>query len=297
LACFAVSCGNTKPLATDGGDVTPDAGNPAPDAGAPDAHGDAVYYGVVQAKVAMNATTTDYSAYADFVTGQPFGLSGCMENWPSSGDCCCLRGIPTPLPIQPPDAADMTLTGPGGGVLATLVGGSTSTDGSLTLQGTDDLGVWWYVSPGGYPRADSQPWSPGDVLQVRAAGGAVAPFAGALRTGALLDGITPALGGAPLVIVRGQVFSVAWTPDTGRDATVLLIMRQIATTSVTTCFCEAPDSAGSLAVGTDLLGFYETDQLSGDIQLERLVVTSVRGPNANVDLIGAAAVAGQVTFR
>jgi hypothetical protein len=287
---MAVSCGNTKPLATDGGGVTPEAG-------APDAPGDAVYYGVVLAKVTEDAITNSYAAYADFVTGQPFGVGGCMDSWPQSGDCCCLRGIATPYPIQPPDAADMTFTGAGGGVLATLPGAPPSTNGSLTLQGTSDLGPLWYVSPGGYRWTDSLPWNAGDVLQVQAAGRDVAPFAGELRTGALLDGIRPALGGAPVVIDRGQDFSVAWTPDADRDATVLLTMRQIATNSVTACFCEAPDSAGSLTVATDLLGFYQTDQLSGDIQLERLVVTSVRGPNANVDLIGAAAVAGQMIFR
>jgi hypothetical protein len=314
VAAVAASCGHRKGLGIApeddaAGGAAPDAGAPdagPPDAGAPDAGADATYYGFVLAKLtqgqAPDGAGAAYSAFADFVKGtKPTAPPSCPDSWPSAGSCCCLRGISTPLPEQPPDAATVTIaSADGANVLATLTGSRWVSSGgtvSGTLHGTWDLGLSWVFAPGDYAPVDSVAWSPGDVLRVSATGMEVGAFAGLLDTGDLLTGVTPPIG-PPLVIDRAHDLDIAWTPEDLPGATVLLAIQQFTMRSTLACYCTAPDAAAKLTVSATLLAdFASTDQLSAAIQLERLLVTSISGPNATIDLVGSVAQAGNISFQ
>jgi hypothetical protein len=300
---LAVSCDGrplrlaapTVPDAAAGADAALDAGAPAADAPP------ASYRGFVVAKVDQDPTPngSGFQTLADFAADPSIQIA-CTSNMPGAENCCCATGIDLPLP-NPPDADVITVASVDTGrALALLTPGKPTVDGgvvSSTLQGTSDLGIGWYPKPGVYPWTPSKPWNPGDLLRVSAPGDTVSAFAGSLRTGALLSGVTPALdGAAPLVIDRSQDFTISWPPEGLAGETVLLTVRQISSSAVRACFCSGPDN-GKLTVGASVLGPYTTDQLDAGIQLERLITTTVTSDNAIIDLVGAVAVGGQVQFR
>jgi hypothetical protein len=172
-------------------------------------------------------------------------------------------------------------------------GGTTMT----TLQGTWDLGAQWWAYPGVYPDADSGAWNPGDALRVSASGGEVAPFSGTLQTGALLSGVTPAIGTTPLVIDRTQDLQVSWTPEGRAGENVLLAVQQFTASGGLTCYCEAADPAGRVTVSATLLGQFDTQQPSGRIRVERLITSTAPCANATIDLVGEVSQTGDVSFR
>jgi hypothetical protein len=250
---------------------------------------DVIYTGVVAATLLQGGPTDTYDAFADFQSGPSLGVGVCP-----SGEigCCCLLGIATPLPEQPPDAATLTLaSGEGAGTLATL------TPSASALQGTWDLGDAWATRPGDYPVVTSKPWSPGESLRVSATGGAVHAFSGTLETGALLSGVTPPIGPAPIDVDRTVPFEVSWAPEGKSNASVLLMLQQFRTEGVATCYCFVPDAASQMAMPASLLGNFTTDQLSANVRLERLVTTTASSDDATVELVGQVAQAAPLTFH
>ena len=208
-----------------------------------DSSSEAMYSGVVLAMITQDEATTNYVARAVFTTGPRPAIGGCPH-------CCCgveERGLPRPG--KPPDAGRMTIAAAAGATtLATLVPGSF-VDGHGVFHGMSDLGWSWFSPLSDYAPVDSQPWSPGDSLQVVAAGNEVESFAGVLQAGPSLAGVTPPIGPSPVVVDHSQAFEVSWTPEGKGDATVLLSIPR----SGSVCYCDAPDSAGRLVVDANLL--------------------------------------------
>jgi hypothetical protein len=77
----------------------------------------------------------------------------------------------------------------------------------------------------------------------------------------------------------------------------LLALRQITPSSVTACFCAAPDSAGSLTVPAYVLGQYAPVQSSCTFELERLTTLTVQYGNTTVAFVGATALETAATFQ
>jgi hypothetical protein len=250
------------------------------DAGTAESSSDAIYSGVVLAMITQDQAATSYVSRAVFTTGPRPAIGGCPN-------CCCgveERGLP--LPGKPPDAGRITIAAPAGATtVATL-------DYSGNLYGMSDLGWPWSVPLSDYAPVDSQPWSPGDSLRVLAAGNEVESFAGVLRTGPPLAGITPPIGPSPVIVDRSQAFEVSWTPEGNGDATVLLRLPR----SGSVCYCDAPDSAGRLVVDANLLSTLSVGQ-NGKITLARLTISTVTSGNATIDLVGAVIQAGPLVAQ
>jgi len=292
--------GGTSSLVTGEGGTTgtPDA---ATDAAVSDtgsaldgARSGVIYSGVVLARATQSGTTSSsYGAFVDFTSKYPFYLDSCPGLGPSAGNCCCMIGMSTPMPIQPPDGATVTLTSAdGASTLATLLPStptSTTTTIGPQMYGTWDLGRWGAVVPGCYAPVGSQPWNPGDALRVSATGNQVHAFSGTLQTGSLLSGVTPSIGSAPLVIDHSQNFEVSWTPEGRENESVLL--RLGAAPDV--CYCTVPDSAAKVTVDSSLLSPGGTSTIS----LERLVISTASSDNATITLIGAVELSGEVAFQ
>jgi hypothetical protein len=259
------------------------------------------YCGAVLAKLAQVESGNTYSVYTDFTAEQRLRPTICANLSPTPDICRCVRGHALPYPDQPPDAAQVTLRSPTGAItLATLTPTLPTIDASgvsSSFYGTLDLGMAWYTRPGDYARVDSQPWNPGDALLVAATGSQVPAFSGTLQTGLLLTGVTPSFGPEPLVIDRSQDFQVAWTAEGESNATVLLTLRQVSPNSLVTCTCIQPDSARSIVMNPSLLGMFNTEPLTTTIQLERMIISTISSHNATIDLVGAVAVVGHVTFQ
>jgi hypothetical protein len=253
-----------------------------------------IYSGVVLARTTQSGTTSSScGAFVDLTSEYPFYLDSCPGLGPSAGSCCCMIGMSTPMPIQPPDGATVTLTSAdGASTLATLLPStptSTTTTIGLQMYGTWDLGRWGAVVPGCYAPVGSQPWNPGDALRVSATGNQVHAFSGTLQTGSLLSGVTPSIGSAPLVIDHSQNFEVSWTPEGRENESVLL--RLGAAPDV--CYCTVPDSDAKVTVDSSLLSPGGTSTIS----LERLVISTASSDNATITLIGAVELSGEVTFQ
>ena len=90
--------------------------------------------------------------------------------------------------------------------------------------------------------------------------------------------MTPPIGSSTVVVDHTQPFEVSWTPGGNADATVLLGIPN----GTGICYCDAPDTAGSLVVDADLL-----NPVSAEITLTRLTVSNVASSNASIDLVGA----------
>ena len=254
--------------------------------GIADSSSEAMYSGVVLAMITQDEATTSFVARAVFTTGPRPAIGGCPR-------CCCgveERGLP--LPVKPPDADRITIAAAAGATtLATLVPGSF-VDGHGVFYGMSDLGWSWFSPLSDYAPVDSQPWSPGDSLQVVAAGNEVESFAGVLRTGPPLAGIMPPIGPSPVIVDRSQAFQVSWTPEGKGDATVLLSLPR----SGSVCYCDAPDSAGRLVVDANLLSPLSVEQ-NGKITLARLTISTVASGNATIYLVGAVIQAGPLAVE
>jgi hypothetical protein len=252
------------------------------------------YSGVVMAKATQGADGGTYMAFADLVAERipPLELQ-------APGSCNCTQDVSAALFTRPPDVGTITvapidlLTVPPPLVTLTPFGPSLDYPG---FQGTADLGLDWYLRPGGYPAAYSLPWSPGSSLVVSAPGHAVPGFSATLFTGAPLAGVTPSFDG-PLAIDRSQGFQVSWTPDQTPNELVILTIRQIAPGAETACFCVAADAAGDLLLDADVSFQYATNQLSCSIELERFTLSTVQDGSATIELVGASALQTTATFQ
>jgi hypothetical protein len=261
---------------------------------------DATYAGVVVATIAQGGATNAYSVFADFAPGGPLGIGVCPDEAPDAGSCCCFQGATVVPGFDTPTAGILTLTSTGGSTLATLAPGQTVVEGgseTTTYQGTWDLGTPWFDYPGIYADVNSGAWNPGDALQVRATGGQVAPFSGTLQTGALLAGVSPAIGSTPLVIDRADDLEVSWNPEGRSHEDVFLILQQFTRDGANTCTCLVPDSAASVTVSATLLGPFATEQLSAHLRLERLIISTAPCSNAAVDLASEVSQTSDVTFH
>jgi hypothetical protein len=254
--------------------------------GTADSISEAMYSGVVLGLLTQDEATTSYVARAVFTTGPRPTIGGCPN-------CCCGgqdRGLP--IPEKPPDAGKITIAAAGGATtLATLAPGAFE-DGSGTYYGMSDLGWSWFVPLSDYAPMDSQPWSPGDALRVLAAGNEVESFSGALQMGTSFAGVMPPIGPTPVVVDHSQAFEVSWTPEGKGDATVLLSLPY----DGGICYCDAPDSAGRLVVGANLLSPISAEQ-NGKIKLARLTISTVASGNATIDLVGAVIQAGPLAIE
>ncbi|MES1186596.1 MAG: hypothetical protein ABUL60_22475 [Myxococcales bacterium] len=275
-------CGETKSNggvgapSGDGGEAPLAGGSSGTSGNSGDAQGgmasEPTYAGAVLAMVKAHEGTQDYVARAVFSAGPRPTIGGCPQ-------CCCRsteRGLP--FPDKPPDASEIRLS-PAAGLpaLATLVP-EVFEDGRGVFHGMSDLGWSWFAPLSDYAAVTSQPWHGGDTLAVQAHGNEVAPFSGLLRAGVALAGVTPAIGAEPVVIDHAQPFQISWTPEGNGEATVLLGIPN----ATGICYCDAPDSAGTLVVPEDLLS-----PISGEISLARLTISNVASSNASIDLVGA----------
>jgi hypothetical protein len=260
------------------------------DSGAPDGTSDAPspgpakYLGLVLASVDQSSGTNQYGLFADFTCGPLFTAS------PPA--CACSTGTPTGL-ANAPTAGAITLSSSAGGVLGTLTPSAAGTAYAGSFFATTTFGAFatvievWDDVPSAYPTGGSLPWTAGDALEVSAAGGDVGPFTATLQTGALLAGVTPALGSAPTVVSRNEPFAIAWMPGDRPTDRVDLTIRELTSNGDVTCSCTAPDSAGQIAMGTDF-----TSQLSSDpsakarLSLTRMTVSNIWSGSTSVDLIG-----------
>ncbi|HWA78257.1 MAG TPA: hypothetical protein VG937_38240 [Polyangiaceae bacterium] len=243
---------------------------------------EATYAGAVLSMVTEREATRSYVARAIFTAGTRPSIGGCPQ-------CCCRstdRGLP--IPIKPPDAGDIAILATDGtSALATLVP-ERFEDGRGVFHGMIDLGWSWFAPLSDYALVPSEPWNGRDTLRVLAEGNEVEAFSGSLRAGTALGGVTPPIGSAPVIADHTQPFTVSWTPGGDADATVLLGIPNASGL----CYCDAPDSAGTLSVPASLLS-----PISGEISLARLTVATVAGSNANIDLVGAAVLRGTVEVR
>ena len=243
---------------------------------------EATYAGAVLAMLTERGPTKSFVARAVFAAGPRPSIGGCPQ-------CCCSstdRGLP--LPEKPPDASQISvLPASGGEALATLVP-EVFEDGRGALHGSSDLGWSWFAPLSDYAAAPSRAWKAGDVLEVIALGNEVAPFSGMLRAGPALTGVSPAIGSAPVVIDYTRPFEISWTPEGDADAIMLLGIPN----ADGICYCDAPNSAGSLVVDSALLG-----AVAGEISLARLTISNVASKNASVALVGAIVQRGPVEVR
>jgi hypothetical protein len=227
------------------------------------------YAGVVLAMATDSESASGYVARAVFALGPRPTIGGCSK-------CCCApieRGLPRPE--KPPDAGEITLTTVAG--VAKLVPDPFE-GGHGSFHGTTDLGWAWFPPLSNYPPTDSQPWPAGSVLAVLAEGNEVGAFSGMLRAGASLEGVTPPFKDAKVVTPQAEPFTVSWTPEASSDATVMLRFPN----DRGVCYCDAPDSAGTLVVDGDLL-----TPIVGGISLTRFTISTLSSANASVDLVGA----------
>jgi hypothetical protein len=102
----------------------------------------------------------------------------------------------------------------------------------------------------------------------------------------------PPIGPSPVIVDRSQAFQVSWTPEGKGDATVLLSLPRIGSV----CYCDAPDSAGTLVVDANLLSTLSVGQ-NGEIKLARLTISTVTSGNATIDLVGAVIQAGPLAVE
>jgi len=260
----------------------------------------APYRGLVVATVTQTATTQTYGASAAFVE-TPSTQPGASQACSCAGDGTEILGYPLP---QLPDAGTLTVGSPMGAVLATLAPTPEVTNGSMSSGGyhiVRDIGLSsWDGVVSSYLGAASQPWRPGDALQISASGDQVSPFFATLQTGVPLAGITPAIAapGSPLHVSRSADFEISWTPEGAGKDVVLLTLGQI---GETLCSCTAPDAAGSITMSSTLLAQVptqgSTDPAASVIELARVTTSTVTSGNVTVDLVGMVQVTGAAAFE
>jgi hypothetical protein len=263
------------------------------------------YDGVVLATVTQSEKKNSYGVYADFVPRpRPIWVAGASQAAGAAGPCSCASGLGDPCGSGgPPDAGRVTVESTGGATLAALTPASETQSGSSftgSFFGTPDLGVSeWSKYPGSYDSVGSLSWTPGESLRVAATGDQIHSFSGSLKTGALLAGVSPAMGAAPVTVERSRDLEVSWTPVGSGNDEVVLVLEQITGGSVTICTCSTVDSSGHVGVESKLLTQFQTEQqaLSSTILLGRTTTTSVSGDNATIALVSENLVTGKVVFE
>jgi hypothetical protein len=111
----------------------------------------------------------------------------------------------------------------------------------------------------------------------------------------MLAGVTPAIGGAPVLVPRSRDFEVTWTPaGAGPDQVILMLDLSSGAFS---CSCTAPDSAGKVTLRSSLLSQPGSSPSSGTIRLARTTTSTVPVDNATIDLVGEVAVSGAVKLQ
>jgi hypothetical protein len=273
--------------------VPSDAAGDASDAQSAD---DAMYSGVVLATARQAGTAITYSVFADFAPGAGFGIAQCDAD---AGACCCFTGA-TVLPGFDTPAAGAITVADDAATTATLSPAAVVVEGgtvSTSFQGTWELGRPWFDFPGVYMQADAGGWRPGDALQVSATGGQVDRFSGTLKTGALLAGVTPAIGAGAVMVDRSKDFAVAWTPEDRAGENVLFMLQQFTSRGALTCYCMVPDSMGGVTMSASMVGRFDTSQLAASVRLERLTVSTAPCDNASIDLVSEVTQSAAVMFQ
>jgi hypothetical protein len=209
--------------------------------------------------------------------------------------CSCGEGIALPVPTEGASAGTLTVQAPDcGTVLATLL---PDLDGGLFSENP------FAISPDYSLQGTAHAWSLGDALHVSAAGdpSQVHAFAATLQTGAVLAGLTPAIGATPLGIAIGQDLVISWTPEGRANETVTLFVGEANLQVASMCECVAPNSAGQISLrSSDMLAarfVADSNAHDGVIGLTHDVVSLVGTDTANVELNGQVNVSGPATFR
>jgi hypothetical protein len=206
--------------------------------------------------------------------------------FPAAGNgttCHCASGIADPAPSR--SAGTITVqAGPCGPVVASLSFG-------------DDSGFPEYTQ-------ESVSWTPGDALAVSAAGdpSQVHAFAGTLQTGIPLSGLSPAIGPSAqnIVVPLDQPLVLSWTPEGRSGETVDVYIRQVTPTSVVSCGCVAPDSAGTMTFPSALLSQHfvpTTTKTTATATVARTIDTLTSADDAVVHLVGVVSVGGPVLLE
>ncbi len=264
-------------------DAAPDAGSAgcsAADSSGTSAPGDggAVYSGSVVASWTTSGTLLS-AGFPNFGGGYAAAVG-------TGTTCNCVGGVADPAPSA--SAGTVTVqSAPCGPVLATLV----------------------FASEGGFAQyAQSHAsWTPGDALFVSAPGvpSQVHAFAGFLRTGVPISGLSPGFGptAQDIVVRLDQPLVVSWTPEAKTPSeTVLVGFSQVTTSSIVECGCFALDSEGTLTVPAGLLSQHFVASASGanraaTASATRIIDTQAGADDALVDLIGVVGTGGPIVFE
>ena len=232
-------------------DAATEAGNTVLDAGR-EAEAGPAYYVEVTALYLDPALRSVYATAGAAADRQGAG-STCAGT--QSGACCFVGGA----------ASSGTLPDGGAGPSA----------GDITI--TNTIGDMVVLSPP-YTSA-SFTWTPGDVLQVSAAGADIGAFTASVHTPAAIDGITPDFD-TLATLSASSALTVTWTPGSDASAQVVLTLTGSgANGTVGTVSCAAKDSAGQLVIEASLMGNFAAGE-DATLSLLRTATTSGSGANA-----------------
>jgi hypothetical protein len=247
------------------------------------------YTGAIWTLVAVQGASpsiTGYNVQAGFSAFAPNIEFLYPVTTPDTG-CSCTHGIgigdPGPEEVS---AGTITVTAADGGpVLAALMPTTSTTH------------VY-----GGTPASG---WAPGEVLAVSAQGqpDQVKAFSTRLQTAAPFSAVMPALGAAPVTILRGMDFSVSWTPEAKDHEIVSLSITQLTSASAVQCTCFGPESTGAITLPAGSLADFapsssaSSDATSATVYMTRWVVSPFLTETATVYLIGQASLSGSAEFQ
>jgi hypothetical protein len=231
-------------------DAAVDSGVVAKEAGAQPEAGPSYYVEVT----ALYLGPALQSVYATVGTGdRPTPGAACSGT--QSGACCYVAGAAISTGT-PPDAG----AGPSAGDITV----ANTTGDSLVLMPPYAGG--------------SLAWTPGDVLQVTAAGADIAAFSGAIHTPGAIGGVTPSFDTLATLASSGAL-TVSWTPGGGSDAEVVLALTGTGSEgTVGTVTCAVKDSAGQVVVDASIIGHFAP---GNDATLSLLRTTTAAGSIAN----------------
>jgi hypothetical protein len=265
LACGGDLAAGPHEEGGEGGSSSFDAGA-ASDRSAEEAESGATYSGTVIASITSSQGNETYALEAAFWTAAPPDTTGrCSAAGVTKGSCCEEQVVGS-LPGSP---------------VAPVAGNVT-----IDLHG---LPLATLLSPD-YAPIDSATWQPGDDLGVSAAGGDVAAFSGTLATPAMVLGLSPPFGTAPVAIAHDADFRISWTPDGASGALMQLQIDSIESSgALEVILCTVQDSAGSIVVDASLLEPLVSagnTSTSASIHLTRSITSSVAAANASIALEG-----------
>jgi hypothetical protein len=227
-----------------------DAGMQASDA-AREAEAGPAYYVEVTA-LYFNPILQSVYATAGAAADRPAPGSTCAGT--QSGPCCFVAGAANPGTL--PD------------------GGAGPSAGDITItNATGDTAV---LSPP-YTGA-SLAFSPGDVLQVSAAGADIGAFAASIHAPEAIAGIAPNLD-TLATLSASSALTIGWTPGSEASAQVVLTLTGSGSNgTVGTITCAAKDSAGHVVVDASLMGNFAAGE---DATLSLLRTVTAAGSSAN----------------